>query len=91
MNNSRIPDYLDNSFDEMLMWFAEMSVRELLFHPEDDPQDIIRIDNGEALFTDTECQHLRTIMNSMFERFGDGVCDAAYPVFMKAMGLRLDA
>ncbi len=75
----------------MLAWFAEMSVRELLFHPEDRPEDIIVIGNDEPMFNDDECQQLSLILESMFEQFGDMVCEAAYPIFMKRMGLPLDA
>lgn len=75
----------------MLAWFAEMSVRKLLFHPEDRPEDIIMVGDGKPMFDDVECQQLNLILSSMFEQFGDTVCEAAYPVFMKSMGLRLDA
>jgi len=91
MITSRIPEYSSRSFDGMLAWFAEMSVRELLFHPEDRPEDIIVISNDEPMFNDSECQQLNLILESMFEQFGDMVCEAAYPIFMKRMGLRLDA
>ena len=91
MNESRIPEYSNKTFDGMLTWFAEMSVRELLFHPEDRPEDIIIIADGEPVFSDIECQQINIILGYMFEQFGDGVCDAAYPVFMKRMGQRLDA
>lgn len=91
MIESRIPEYSNSSFDGMLVWFAEMSVRGLLFHPEDKPEDIVAIDNNQPFFNDAECQQLNLILESMFERFGDMVCEAAYPIFMKTMGLRLDA
>jgi hypothetical protein len=91
MTESRIPEYTNNSFDGMLTWFAEMSVRELLFHPDDRPEDIITIATNEPAFTDIECQKLNTILGSMFEQFEDMVYEAAYPIFMKTMGLRMDA
>jgi len=91
MNDSRIPEYVGSTFDDMLTWFAEMSVRELLFHPEDRPQDIINIANGEPFFSEYECSKLTTILSSMYEQFGDDVCNAAYPIFMNRMGLPLDA
>jgi hypothetical protein len=91
MTESKIPEYTNNSFDGMLAWFAEMSVRELLFHPEDRPEDIVIIANGEPMFSSTECQQINMILETMYEQFGDMVCEAAYPIFMKRMGLRLDA
>lgn len=91
MTESRIPEYTNKSFDGMLTWFAEMSVRELLFHPEDKPEDIVTIKNGEPMFSSVECQQLNVILEAMYKQFGDMVCEAAYPIFMTRMGLRLDA
>ena len=50
METSRIPKFSDKSFDGMLMWFSELQVRGLLFHPDDDPADIIRISDSTATF-----------------------------------------
>ena len=91
MNESRIPEYTNSSFDGMLIWFSEMSIRGLLFHPEDRPQDIVSIDDGKPLFSESECQKINRILDAMFDQFGDRVCEAAYPVFMNRMGQRLDA
>ena len=38
MNASRIPDFADLTPDGMQFWFAEMSVRGLIFHPEEAPR-----------------------------------------------------
>mgnify|MGYP001565083895 FL=1 len=46
MSTSRIPDYSDKSIDGMLTWFSEMSVRDLLFHPDDAPETIISTATG---------------------------------------------
>lgn len=91
MEMSRIPDFANKSREGMSRWFSEMALRDLLFHPEDRPRDIIRIDTGKRTFTRGECTKLDGIMTEMFEKFGDGVCEAASPVFMKQMGLRAEA
>lgn len=91
METSRIPDFANKSREGMSRWFSEMALRGLLFHPEDRPRDIISIETDERTFTRNECLKLDGIMAEMFERFGDGVCEAAYPVFMKQMGLRANA
>lgn len=88
MNASRIPDFANKSPEGMSIWFAEMSLRGLLFHPEDAPSSIYTIATNERTFTTDECIQLDAIMADMFARFGDGVCEAAYPIFMKCMGLR---
>ncbi len=91
MKSNRIPDFNDNSFDGMLTWFSEMSFRGLLFHPDDPPNTIVKIVDGTPLFSKSEARKIRTIVENMFEQFGDRVYDAAYPIFMNAFGLRLDA
>lgn len=91
MNTSRIPGFSDKSVNAMLTWFSEMSVRDLLFHPDDAPQTIISIVTGENMFTTSECQILEGILAEMFWQFGNNVYEAAYPAFMRRMGIQLDA
>ncbi|HET7832482.1 MAG TPA: hypothetical protein VFK88_05905 [Gallionella sp.] len=89
---SRIPKLRDTTFDGALIWFSELQTSNLLFHPEDDPADIIRISNGEQLFSEEEVQELRAMMNKLEQTIGhEKVIEAAYPVFMKAFGNHLDA
>lgn len=91
MQTSRIPDFANKSREGMSIWFAEMSLRGLLFHPEDEPKDIFMIATNERTFSPDECEKLDGILGDMFSMYGDGVCEAAYPVFMKTMGIRLAA
>lgn len=91
MQMNRIPEYTDHSFDGMLHWFAEMSVRELLFHPDESADQIINVVDGEPSFTSEECHKLDGILSKMFDEHGDKVHEAAYPVFMRRAGIRLDA
>lgn len=91
MNTSRIPDFSDKSLDGMLIWFSEMSIRDLLFHPDDSPEKILSIATGKKLFSASECEKIEIYLAEMFRNFGDGVYEAAYPAFMKCMGIRLDA
>lgn len=91
MYTSRIPDFSNKSREGMSRWFTEMSLRGLLFHPEDAPSGIYTIATNERAFTPDECIKLDGIMAEMFALFGDGVCEAAYPILMKCMGFRLAA
>ena len=91
MHASRIPDFANKSRNGMSIWFAEMSLRGLLFHPEDAPSSIYTIATGERAFTAMECTKLDGIMAEMFALFGDDVREACYPIFMKAAGQRLAA
>ena len=89
---SRIPKLHDTTFDGALLWFSEMQCSKLLFHPEDDPADIIRISNGERLFSDEEVTELRLLLNELEEDLGhEKLIEAAYPIFMHAFGHQLDA
>ena len=88
---NRIPTYDATSPDGMLIWFAEMAQRDLLFHPDDDPASIVRIKDGARTFTRSEATMLREVLASMFAGHGDKVYDSAYPIFARAMRLPLDA
>lgn len=89
---SRIPKLHDATFDGALLWFSEMQCSNLLFHPEDDPAEIIRISNGELLFSDGEVNELRFLLNELEDGIGhEKVIEAAYPIFMNACGMQLDA
>ncbi len=89
---SRIPMLRDATFDGALLWFSEMQCSNLLFHPEDDPADIIRISSGERLFSEGEVKEVRFLLNEREEGIGhEKVIEAAYPIFMNACGIQLDA
>lgn len=89
---SRIPKLHDTTFDGALLWFSEMQCSELLFHPEDDPAEIIRISSGERMFSPNEVNELNFVLNKLEDGLGhEKVIEAAYPIFMKAFGHQLDA
>ena len=89
---SRIPKLHDTTFDGALLWFSELQYSNLLFHPEDDPADIVHISNGGKFFTSGEVNELCFVLNELEEGLGhDKVIEAAYPIFMKAFGNQLDA
>lgn len=89
--HSRIPKLLGTTFDSALLWFSEMQCSGLLFHPEDDPADIIKIENGQPTFSGSEVQELRFLIGELDEVLGhDRLIEAAYPIFMSAFGGKLD-
>ena len=90
--SSRIPKLNDVSFDGALMWFSEMQCQNLLFHPEDDPAEIVRIADGVRTFSAQEVTQLRWLLEELEIGIGhDRVIEAAYPVFMNAFGIQMDA
>lgn len=88
---SRIPKLHSVSLDGALVWFAELQANGLMFHPDDDPAELHRIEDGRRTFSDAEVSEVRFAMDVLFAELGEGVYDAAYPVVMNSYGLRLDA
>lgn len=89
---TRIPKLREISFDGALMWFSELQCENLLFHPEDDPAEIIRISDGSLLFSASEVAELQFLLDELESGIGhEQVIEAAYPVFMATFGNQLDA
>ena len=89
---SRIPKLNSPSFDGALFWFAELQTKGLLFHPEDDPADIVLISDGTPAFSDAEVTELRAEFSALESSIGhDALIEAAYPIFVRSFGLRLDS
>ena len=89
---SRIPKLNDVSFDGALLWFSEMQCQNLLFHPEDDPAEIFTISDGMQTFSNQEVIELRFLLEELEAGIGhEKVIEAAYPIFMNACGIQLDA
>lgn len=68
-----------------------MSDREFLVHPDDDPDDMVWIKDGKRMFTKREAREAREIVQEMFRRTGDTVYDAAHDIFVKRLGIQVDA
>jgi hypothetical protein len=88
---NRVPACIDFSVDGMRRWFAELSRQDLLFHPDDDPAEIVSIGNGAKTFSEEEVNKLRKVLNKMFSLNGDEVYEAAYPAFASCMEIRQGA
>lgn len=89
---SRMPALHEATFDGALLWFAEMQNQHLLFHLVDDPADIVRIADGERVFSDREAVEIRFVLDALDKQIGhEALIEAAYLVFMKSSGFRLDA
>ena len=84
---SRIPELQETTFAAAQEWFAAMGKVELLFHPDDDPQDIVSIATNKPAFTAAEVPAVRAIMERLFESLGDEVYEACYPIAVEACGL----
>ena len=91
-NSSRLPALTHTTVAGASAWFAALRERGFLFHPEDDPADIICLTTGAALFSKSEVAELRISLAKLDTAIGqDNIIDAACPVFMGALGLPCDA
>jgi len=90
-SQSRIPKLNSLSVDGALVWFSEMQTKGLIFHPDDDPAEIVSIGDWKRTFSDPEVSELRFVMGELFNSLGDAVYEASYPIVMKAFGQHLDA
>lgn len=87
MLSSRVPEYAITDIKTAKFWFSSMAKHGLLFHPDDQPEDIVLID-GTPLFTKHECITIKHYINEMFILFGDQVYDIAADAFMKVMRIK---
>lgn len=67
----RLPEFADKSPTGIDRWFAEMADSGLLFHPDDDPDEIFVIATDEKTFNPDEVVALRTTLDEMFSIAGD--------------------
>jgi hypothetical protein len=80
---SRIPKYTRGKAKE---WYATMIKLDLMFHPDDSPEDIVsskpgsfrNIDDYDPLFTAEECKELRVIHELIWADTDGDPCGAAY-------------
>jgi len=90
--NSRIPPLSEPTFDGALLWFSQLSIADLLFHPEDDPDTIVSIKDGTKFFSAEEVLLINAVLDQLESSIGyEKINEAAYPIFMNAMGIKLDS
>jgi hypothetical protein len=85
---SRIPELPNSSYFAMNRWFYQMYLADLLYHPDDPVETILRIATGKPVFTPDECLQLNTAMDQMFEHHGDAVYDCCIKYFDRACGIK---
>lgn len=85
---SRIPIIAGKSPLALKHWFNKLYLEGLLFHPDDQPENIVSIATGEPVFTPFECQTLREGIQLLFECHGDLVYEVALKYFQKTMEVK---
>jgi hypothetical protein len=85
---NRIPAIPGKSRFALERWFKKLHLEGLLFHPDDQPEDIVSIATGEQVFAPLECQKLREGIRILFESHGDLVYEVALNYFQKSMEVK---
>ena len=71
---NRIPEYSDRA--HLLNWLTNMATMGLLFHPEDDPADVMNLKEEIPVFTPPEVDTLRRQIPLMVEHWGiENLCE----------------
>jgi hypothetical protein len=80
MPTTRIPTLPNSTRAGAQKWLAQMHKQELLFHPDDNPSEIIGITDGKPTFTQAECDEVAQALKLMFMHHGDTVYELAFDV-----------
>lgn len=87
---SRIPPKPGKAYFAMHHWFYKMYKADLLFNPDDSPENIVEIETGKPAFTAEECAELNEIIKSLFENHGDAVYDCCIKYAHKEIDFKPD-
>jgi hypothetical protein len=86
--NKRIPDFPEPTCCGLRRWFRHMFAADLLYHPDEPAETIVRIDTREASFTAEECVELNAAVESLFALHGDLVYTVGSHFVRKALGIK---
>lgn len=84
----RIPDFPEPTCCGLRRWFRHMFAADLLYHPDEPAETIVRIDSREASFTPEECVELNAAVESLFAVHGDLVYTVGLHFARKLRGIR---
>lgn len=87
--NKRIPDFPEPTCRGLRRWFRSMHEADLLYHPDEPAESVVRIHTGEACFTPAECLQLNAAIESMFATHGDAVYTVVLYFARKGSGITL--
>jgi hypothetical protein len=89
-NKVRVPKIPGNSRFALERWFYKLYTDDLLFHPDDRPENIVHTRRNESFFSEEECVILNQSLDLLFDRHGDTVYEVALKYFNKKMGSQPD-
>lgn len=86
----RVPKIPGNSRFALERWFYKLYTDDLLFNPDDRPENIVYAGKDEPFFSSEECVILNQSLDILFEQHGDMVYEVAIKYFHKKMGIQPD-
>ncbi len=87
-NIERIPSLPNKSLFAMNRWFYEMDQAGLLYHPDEQAENIVDIATGSPTFTQSECKKLNALMDEMVATHGGMVYKVCLNITHEATGIR---
>ena len=81
-----IPAWTDRTEDGLRAWWQDMVAQGLAFHPDDAPESIVTVEEGEALFDASACLKLKGLLAEMRLIHGDKVYQCGHEALMESMG-----
>ena len=80
MNDMRIPKLKAVTITSAKSWFKRMHLLGLMFHPDNEPEEIFQIVNRVPQFSGMECVQIRQCLDRLIAALGDKVYDIAFDV-----------
>jgi hypothetical protein len=78
MAEFKLPEISGSSRAATVSWFKELSSLGLIFHPDDDPEQIFNIESGKRMFSAQQASQLSTTLSRLFKALGDDIYDIAF-------------
>ena len=83
MPQSRIPKLINTPRANVFAWFQSLHQQGLLFCLDDDPATLVRITEGEPMFTNLEAREVSATIDRIFQSLGNEAHDLAFEVLSR--------
>ena len=80
MISTRIPNLTTTTPAAAKSWFKRMHLLGLMFHPDNEPEEIFQIVSRVPQFSGMECVQIRQCLDRLIAALGDKVYDIAFDV-----------
>lgn len=84
--DKEVPAWMDKTEEGLRAWWWQMAAQGLAFHPDDPPESIVTVEEGETLFDASACLKLKGLLAEMLRLHGDKVYETGHTALMECMG-----